>query len=175
MANLYVQILYTFVLALAYQLYEFFKSSDTEHFDPKRFIKTLIFAFIIGYGMFEYGWTYDQSLAALLANPALLVLVDKIANWIMDHVGLAAEEKIATTMTPLYKLKLSLPWTAPYRAINNLTEAIADLKARGLTRYTMSLDGRVRGTPESFLYEMKQGTALGRHKVEVFKNKPKVK
>ena len=80
MDTLYVQILYSIVVATVYGLARYFQQHTQERFDPKLFAKTLIIGAVVGAAQHYFGWTYDQAFQWVIGNATLMVLIDQIVD-----------------------------------------------------------------------------------------------
>jgi len=80
MDSLYVQILYSILVATVYGLARYFQQHTQEQFDAKLFVKTLIIGAAVGAVQYYFGWTYDQAFQWVIGNATLTVLIDQIVD-----------------------------------------------------------------------------------------------
>ena len=86
LADVFLNILYSFGWALAQGIIFYLQNTPTEQFSPKTFLKTLVIGLLVGAAMFEMKLNYDQALGLIL-QPLIIAYVDKIVNAIMDWLG----------------------------------------------------------------------------------------
>ena len=86
MADLLLNILYTFGYALVAGLLQYLQNSNQETFGLKTFLKTLILGVLVGFVMFYAGLNYGAALGIVL-QPLIIDRVDELVNAIMDWLG----------------------------------------------------------------------------------------
>jgi hypothetical protein len=86
MADLLLNILYTFGFAVFTGLAQYLQNSSQETFGLKTFLKTLVIGILVGFVMFNLGLNYQGALGVVL-QPLILKYVDDLVNAIMDWLG----------------------------------------------------------------------------------------
>jgi len=92
MANIYLQLLLSILIALIYGIAKFLKDSDLEHFNKALFVKTIVISIVVGYVQWQFGMTYEQALVWLSQNAVLMWFIDTIVNAILEWLGWAQPE-----------------------------------------------------------------------------------
>lgn len=80
MADIGIQMLYSFVLAVVYGLASYLGNNKAENFNLPMFVKTLIVSVIVGAVMFYMRWDYTQALQFIAGNTVLMTFIDDLLN-----------------------------------------------------------------------------------------------
>ena len=87
MNPLYVQILYSILVATVYGLARYFQQHTKEQFDAKLLVKTLVIGAVVGFVQYQFGWTYDQALTWVIGNAAITTFIDQIIDRLFNLKG----------------------------------------------------------------------------------------
>ena len=84
MNAVFMQIVYSLVIAIVYGLAWYFKTYPREQFDSKMFVKTLIIAVFVAIIMLYFDLDYTTALEFVTTNFVLMYLIDQIVNAIFQ-------------------------------------------------------------------------------------------